>query len=227
MIPLQVATPLVVKKILGFKQENPSIFAWEIRDLLLKQRVCDEQSIPSVSSINRILRNSGAYVHIDQDIPTSMHQYISTPTPMFAPASHAGQIGNFGFLSQYPQTAAGLLAGGGPAGLAGFPVLRVPLMSPMLQTHTGPRHRGLWEAAEKTRSVTPTSTPSPSSASGDMPTKKRLPYTIDNILSKDDGESLNRDGNHMAEPGSASVKRKRHESSGESFADSLKGGILC
>ena len=60
---LQVATPLVVKKILSFKADNPSIFAWEIRDQLLKQRVCDEQSIPSVSSINRILRNSAGKQH--------------------------------------------------------------------------------------------------------------------------------------------------------------------
>ena len=55
---IQVATPLVVKKILKMKAENPSIFAWEIRDQLLKQRVCDSHSLPSVSSINRILRNS-------------------------------------------------------------------------------------------------------------------------------------------------------------------------
>ena len=55
---IQVATPLVVKKILKMKAENPSIFAWEIRDQLLKQSVCDSHALPSVSSINRILRNS-------------------------------------------------------------------------------------------------------------------------------------------------------------------------
>ena len=32
------------------------MFAWEIREQLLSQRVCDPASIPSVSSINRILR---------------------------------------------------------------------------------------------------------------------------------------------------------------------------
>ena len=69
MFLLQVATPLVVKKILGYKAENPSIFAWEIRDQLLKQRVCDEQSIPSVSSINRILRNSSAYMQLEGTDP--------------------------------------------------------------------------------------------------------------------------------------------------------------
>lgn len=57
----QVATPTVVKKILRFKQENPSMFAWEIRDQLLSQRICDPNTIPSVSSVNRILRNGGLW----------------------------------------------------------------------------------------------------------------------------------------------------------------------
>ncbi|GAB0093809.1 Paired box pox-neuro protein [Sergentomyia squamirostris] len=57
----QVATPTVVKKILRFKQENPGMFAWEIRDQLLAQRICDPNTIPSVSSVNRILRNGGLW----------------------------------------------------------------------------------------------------------------------------------------------------------------------
>jgi len=52
-----VATPYVVQKILELKQTTPSIFAWEIRDQLLAGGICDRTSIPSVSSINRILRN--------------------------------------------------------------------------------------------------------------------------------------------------------------------------
>uniref|UniRef100_A0A4W5KHE8 Paired domain-containing protein n=1 Tax=Hucho hucho TaxID=62062 RepID=A0A4W5KHE8_9TELE len=32
------------------------MFAWEIRDRLLAERVCDNDSVPSVSSINRIIR---------------------------------------------------------------------------------------------------------------------------------------------------------------------------
>ena len=54
-----MATPSVVKRILRLKTDNPGLFAWEIRDQLLAQRVCDPNSIPSVSSINRILRNAG------------------------------------------------------------------------------------------------------------------------------------------------------------------------
>ena len=49
----------MVKRILRLKTDNPGLFAWEIRDQLLAQRVCDPNSIPSVSSINRILRNAG------------------------------------------------------------------------------------------------------------------------------------------------------------------------
>ena len=52
----KVATPKVVTKIEEYKQENPSIFAWEIRDRLLQDNVCDKNSVPSVSSINRIVR---------------------------------------------------------------------------------------------------------------------------------------------------------------------------
>ena len=56
----------MVKRILRIKSENPALFAWEIRDQLLAQRVCDPNSIPSVSSINRILRNAG-HVILDPD----------------------------------------------------------------------------------------------------------------------------------------------------------------
>lgn len=58
VLQFQIATPLVIKKILQMKRENSSIFAWEIRDTLLMQRVCDVHSLPSVSSINRILRTT-------------------------------------------------------------------------------------------------------------------------------------------------------------------------
>ena len=52
----KVATPNVVTKIEDYKQENPSIFAWEIRDRLLHEGICDKVNVPSVSSINRIVR---------------------------------------------------------------------------------------------------------------------------------------------------------------------------
>ncbi|KMZ07347.1 paired box protein Pax-6 isoform X1 [Drosophila simulans] len=53
----RVATTPVVQKIADYKRECPSIFAWEIRDRLLSEQVCNSDNIPSVSSINRVLRN--------------------------------------------------------------------------------------------------------------------------------------------------------------------------
>ncbi|XP_063350751.1 paired box protein Pax-1, partial [Pelmatolapia mariae] len=53
----RVTTPAVVKSIRDYKQGDPGIFAWEIRDRLLSDGVCDKYNVPSVSSISRILRN--------------------------------------------------------------------------------------------------------------------------------------------------------------------------
>ncbi|XP_067132130.1 paired box protein Pax-6-like isoform X1 [Centruroides vittatus] len=56
----KVATPVVVSKIEQYKRENPTIFAWEIRERLISEGVCTNSTAPSVSSINRILRNRAA-----------------------------------------------------------------------------------------------------------------------------------------------------------------------
>ncbi|KFO72707.1 Paired box protein Pax-7 [Cuculus canorus] len=52
----RVATPDVEKKIEEYKRENPGMFSWEIRDRLLKDGHCDRSTVPSVSSISRVLR---------------------------------------------------------------------------------------------------------------------------------------------------------------------------
>ena len=49
----KVATPPVVDAISKYKKENPTMFAWEIRDRLLTEGVCNQENVPSVSSINR------------------------------------------------------------------------------------------------------------------------------------------------------------------------------
>nr|ACE79722.1 paired-box transcription factor 1/9 [Branchiostoma lanceolatum] len=51
----RVTTPEVVKAIKKYKTLDPGIFAWEIRDRLLAEGVCDKYNVPSVSSISRIL----------------------------------------------------------------------------------------------------------------------------------------------------------------------------
>nr|CAB96396.1 transcription factor [Phallusia mammillata] len=56
----KVATPKVVEKICEYKRQNPTMFAWEIRDRLLGEQICDQDNVPSVSSINRIVRNKAA-----------------------------------------------------------------------------------------------------------------------------------------------------------------------
>ncbi|XP_052797692.1 paired box protein Pax-6-like isoform X2 [Mya arenaria] len=53
----RVATNDVCSHVAQYKRECPSIFAWEIRDRLLSDGVCNQENIPSVSSINRVLRN--------------------------------------------------------------------------------------------------------------------------------------------------------------------------
>jgi paired box protein 6 len=46
----RVATNDVVGKIAQYKRECPSIFAWEIRDRLLSEGCCNQDTIPSVST---------------------------------------------------------------------------------------------------------------------------------------------------------------------------------
>ncbi|GAB6022533.1 hypothetical protein CHUAL_006639 [Chamberlinius hualienensis] len=53
----RVTTPKVVGYIRQLKMKDPGIFAWEIRDRLLAESICDKYNVPSVSSISRILRN--------------------------------------------------------------------------------------------------------------------------------------------------------------------------
>ncbi|KAF3856149.1 hypothetical protein F7725_016872 [Dissostichus mawsoni] len=40
----------------GVQERDPGMFSWEIRDKLLKDGVCDRSTVPSVSSISRVLR---------------------------------------------------------------------------------------------------------------------------------------------------------------------------
>ncbi|GFO36056.1 paired box protein pax-7-like [Plakobranchus ocellatus] len=59
----RVATPDVEGRIEEYKRENPGVFSWEIRDRLLKvgplhEGVCERSTVPSVSSISRVLRSS-------------------------------------------------------------------------------------------------------------------------------------------------------------------------
>lgn len=61
----RVTTPKVVAAIRNYKQKDHGIFAWEIRDKLLQDNICDKFNVPSVSSISRILRHKlGSLPHL-------------------------------------------------------------------------------------------------------------------------------------------------------------------
>lgn len=86
----KVATPKVVDAIANYKKQNPTMFAWEIRDRLLADGVCDQDNIPSVSSINRIVRNKAAekakHHHVSSNGGSPQPQSQSSPTSVIAHA---------------------------------------------------------------------------------------------------------------------------------------------
>lgn len=65
------------------------MFAWEIRDRLLADGVCDADNIPSVSSINRIVRNKAAEKakHVNSTSNHSINSSSSTGNPCSSPSS--------------------------------------------------------------------------------------------------------------------------------------------
>uniref|UniRef100_A0A3Q2ZAN3 Paired box 3a n=1 Tax=Hippocampus comes TaxID=109280 RepID=A0A3Q2ZAN3_HIPCM len=66
--PKQSASPELDKKIEEYKRENPGMFSWEIRDKLLKDGICDRNSVPSVSAISRVMRSKfGSLGDDDED----------------------------------------------------------------------------------------------------------------------------------------------------------------
>ncbi|VDP01636.1 unnamed protein product [Soboliphyme baturini] len=73
----KVATAKVVEAISAYKKQNPTMFAWEIRDRLLSDAVCDHDNVPSVSSINRIVRNRT----MDKAMKNTERRSSSTGTP--------------------------------------------------------------------------------------------------------------------------------------------------
>lgn len=54
----KVATPTVVEAIADFKRQNPTMFAWEIKERLIVEGICEAEKVPSVSSINRYCGNN-------------------------------------------------------------------------------------------------------------------------------------------------------------------------
>ncbi|CAL8071523.1 unnamed protein product [Calicophoron daubneyi] len=78
----KVATPSVVDAICKYKEDSPTMFAWEIRDRLLKDNICTLDNVPSVSSINRIVRNKDSQTSMSQDGSTGGQVYNRKSSPV-------------------------------------------------------------------------------------------------------------------------------------------------
>lgn len=78
-----MSTPLVITKIRQYKEDNGALFAWEIREKLLIDGICPRDSLPSVSSINRILRKTVGRLR-----NSSLHHRCSQ-SPLEPQASHS------------------------------------------------------------------------------------------------------------------------------------------
>ncbi|TMS37292.1 hypothetical protein L596_004255 [Steinernema carpocapsae] len=84
----KVATPRVVAMIEQYKRDNPTIFAWEIRERLINEAVCEQP--PSVSSINRILRTRAAERAAEELTILLNSQHHLHQNPSFRPTLHTG-----------------------------------------------------------------------------------------------------------------------------------------
>ncbi|XP_053979309.1 paired box protein Pax-5-like isoform X8 [Hylaeus anthracinus] len=116
----KVATPPVVEAIANYKRDNPTMFAWEIRDRLLAEGICTQDNVPSVSSINRIVRNKAAekakHAHQQQQAQQQQGQQQGQP----------GSGGSVSVIAHAPATAAGHPAATAPNAYSISGILGIP-----------------------------------------------------------------------------------------------------
>lgn len=65
-ITLQPLPYLVSRRILQFKQDNPTVMAKEVRSLLIFYRLYNEINAPGSGAINRVLRSSISLEHLSK-----------------------------------------------------------------------------------------------------------------------------------------------------------------
>ncbi|KAK9717059.1 Paired box domain [Popillia japonica] len=143
----RVTTPKVVAYIKDLKQKDPGIFAWEIRDRLLTDGVCDKYNVPSHS--HALYNIYPSYSYSQQKIPSPTHQ--RNPGPHCWPSSHSVTdilAGVHGFRSPHSPGGAPLAAGPSSPTVAGVHGFRSPHSpggaplaagpsSPTVADHTG------------------------------------------------------------------------------------------
>ncbi|KAL5103523.1 Paired box protein Pax-6 [Taenia crassiceps] len=106
----RVATGEVVLKIAAYKRACPSIFAWEIRERLLQEGVCSQANIPSVSSINRVLRNLSAEnknspLEYNQQNQDNVSTISANSTPVMTSTQSGGMnLDPLGYLQEHRQS---------------------------------------------------------------------------------------------------------------------------
>ncbi|XP_032722499.1 paired box protein Pax-4 [Lontra canadensis] len=92
----RLATPPVVARIAQLKGECPALFAWEIQRQLCAEGLCTQDKIPSVSSINRVLRA----LQEDQRLPWAQ---LRSPA-VLAPTHHTPHGGSEAPRGPHPGT---------------------------------------------------------------------------------------------------------------------------
>ncbi|KAL5509322.1 hypothetical protein EMCRGX_G004664 [Ephydatia muelleri] len=123
----KVATSKVVLKIEDYKQENPSIFAWEIRDRLLQDGICDKVNVPSVSSINRIVRTRTQQRQKMGGVHDKNGGYMDSPVQYESAGNlHLLQGGGEPFM--VPPSNVGIMA---PAGASHYSSHQLPSSNPL------------------------------------------------------------------------------------------------
>ena len=55
----KVDSDQIESKVKEYQTKNPGIFSWEIKDKLVEDGLCNEESVPSISSISRLLKGQG------------------------------------------------------------------------------------------------------------------------------------------------------------------------
>ena len=62
----KVELAVLVKKVEEYKERNPGIFSWEVKERLVEEGVCTEENVPSISSLSRVLK--GQSLETDPDL---------------------------------------------------------------------------------------------------------------------------------------------------------------